>query len=117
MTVKIRWLCGWGLTFIIKGGIFLLIELKTENAVKNKVVFYGIKNNKKYKLKKIRLNGNESKKIDILNYKKIEIYIYPKYFTTIRWFVVWFLLSFIELIGTSFGSIGTDSKMYKVFTL
>lgn len=98
--------------YIIK----MKIRIYLEFIESNKYVFYKVINKKKKKVNSgYFLNDNT---IELLSEGISDEYIlvvYPKYYSKLKWFLVWVFLGLIELIASSFGSFGSDSKMYKAF--
>lgn len=94
------------------------INIKSENTIINKYILYEVKQNRKIKVCQGIFNDNKCLNIKrIENYEKYLLVVYPKYLSKLKWFVVWMLLSIVELFSTWFGSFGSDSKMYKEFLI
>lgn len=94
------------------------INIRSENTNFNMYILYKIENWKRKKIRKNLFNDNEVEQlIETNEIRKLILGVYPKYYSKFKWLLVWLLLSFVELFGTSFGSFGSDSKMYKEFII
>lgn len=83
----------------------------------NKYVLYGIKDGKKYKVNSGIFNDSTDVVVEIYCYNEFKLCVYPKYLSKFRYIMLWMVLGFIELIATSFGSFGNETKLYKVFCI
>lgn len=95
-----------------------MINIKSEHTESNKYILYKIESGKRKKLCKGIFNDAESIHInEPIKNQKLLMVVYPKYYSKFKWFFVWLLLSLVELYATCFGSFGSDSKMYKEFSI
>lgn len=93
------------------------IRLKTDNSKINRYKLYSINEKKRKLISHGRMNGLYEKVIELDKNCDLFLVVYPKYYSSINWFLLWVLLCFVELIATTFGSFGTNKKMYKQFHL
>lgn len=95
----------------------MMINIKSEYTDSNKYVIYKMESGKRKKICKGIFNDSKYLHLNEEVNEKLIMIVYPKYYSKLKWFLVWFLLSFVELYATCFGSFGTDSKMYKEFVI
>ena len=95
----------------------MALIIKSEHIDSNKYVLYTINDkNKKRKISKGFFKNNEAIKIDLKdNSRKYLLAVYPKYYSKIKWILLWLFLCVIELIDSCLTSADDHKKMYKTF--